>query len=46
MTWNQIKELEIESTVYIGNHSHTHSYLVNLKNEDFISDIDTCIFNF
>jgi peptidoglycan/xylan/chitin deacetylase (PgdA/CDA1 family) len=41
MTWNQIKELEIENTVYIGNHSHTHSYLVDLKNEDFISDIDT-----
>jgi peptidoglycan/xylan/chitin deacetylase (PgdA/CDA1 family) len=41
MTWNQIKELEKENTVYIGNHSHTHSYLVSLKNEDFISDIDT-----
>ena len=41
MTWNQIKELEKENTVHIGNHSHTHSYLVNLKNEDFISDIDT-----
>ena len=41
MSWKQIKELEIENTVYIGNHSHTHSYLVNLKNEDFISDIDT-----
>jgi peptidoglycan/xylan/chitin deacetylase (PgdA/CDA1 family) len=41
MTWNQIKELEIENTVYIGNHSHSHSYLVDLKNEDFISDINT-----
>jgi len=41
MTWNQIKELEIENTVYIGNHSHSHSYLVGLKNEDFISDINT-----
>jgi peptidoglycan/xylan/chitin deacetylase (PgdA/CDA1 family) len=41
MTWNQIKELEMENAVYIGNHSHTHSYLVDLKNEDFISDIDT-----
>ena len=41
MTWNQIKELEIERTVYIGNHSHTHGYLVNLKNEDFINDIYT-----
>ena len=41
MTWNQIKELEKENTVHIGNHSHTHSYLVSLKNEAFISDIDT-----
>ena len=41
MTWNQIKELEKENTVHIGNHSHAHSYLVSLKNEDFISDIDT-----
>ena len=41
MTWNQIKELEKENTVYIGNHSHSHNYLVDLKNEDFINDIDT-----
>jgi len=41
MTWSQVKELEIENTVYIGNHSHTHNYLVDLKNEDFINDIDT-----
>ena len=41
MTWNQIKELEVENTVYLGNHSHTHSYLVNLKSENFISDIET-----
>jgi len=41
MTWKQIKELEIESTVYIGNHSHTHNYLVDLKNDEFITDIDT-----
>ena len=40
MTWSQIKELEKESTVYIGNHSHTHSYLVDLKNEEFINDIN------
>jgi len=47
MTWSQIKELEKETTVYIGNHSHTHNYLVDLKNENFISDIDTAstIFN-
>jgi peptidoglycan/xylan/chitin deacetylase (PgdA/CDA1 family) len=41
MTWSQIKELEKEVTVYIGNHSHTHDYLVNQKNESFILDIDT-----
>ena len=41
MTWDQIKELEKETIVYIGNHSHSHNYLVNLKNEDFINDIDT-----
>ena len=41
MNWDQIKELEKESIVYIGNHSHTHNYLVDLKNDDFIKDINT-----
>jgi len=41
MTWDQIKELEKENISYIGNHSHTHSYLVDLKNDDFIKDINT-----
>ena len=41
MTWRQIRELEKESIVHIGNHSHTHSYLVDLKNKDFIDDINT-----
>ena len=47
MTWEQIREVEKESFAYIGNHSHTHGYLVDLKNEDFINDIDTAttIFN-
>jgi len=40
MTWHQIKELEKENKVYIGNHSHTHSYLVDLENKDFKDDID------
>ena len=39
MTWDQIKELEKEPNAYIGNHSHTHEYLVDLKNDDFIKDI-------
>jgi peptidoglycan/xylan/chitin deacetylase (PgdA/CDA1 family) len=41
MTWKQIKELEKEPNVHIGNHSHSHDYLVDLKNVDFINDIDT-----
>jgi peptidoglycan/xylan/chitin deacetylase (PgdA/CDA1 family) len=39
MTWDQIKEVEEETIAYIGNHSHTHDYLVDLENDDFIKDI-------
>ena len=39
MNWPQIKELEKEPNAYIGNHSHTHAYLVDLKNEEFLKDI-------
>ena len=41
MTWSQIKELEKENIAYIGNHSHTHNYLVDLENDSFINDINT-----
>ena len=41
MTWGQVKELERQPTAYIGNHSHTHTYLVDLKNDTFINDINT-----
>jgi peptidoglycan/xylan/chitin deacetylase (PgdA/CDA1 family) len=41
MTWDQIIELEKENTVNIGNHSHTHNYLVDLENDVFIADINT-----
>jgi len=41
MTWDQIKELENESIAYIGNHSHTHDYLVDLKDNVFMDDIET-----
>ena len=40
MTWSQIKELEREDVVYIGNHSHSHDYLVDMQNNDFIDDIN------
>ncbi|MDC0436231.1 polysaccharide deacetylase family protein [Candidatus Pelagibacter sp.] len=40
MTWKQIKKLEKEPNVHIGNHSHSHKYLVNFKKKDFINDIN------
>ena len=39
MNWTQIKEIEKENFVYIGNHSHTHEYLVDLKKDSFLQDI-------
>ena len=41
MTWKQIIELEKDKNVYIGNHSHSHDYLVNFKKSNFIKDIKT-----
>jgi peptidoglycan/xylan/chitin deacetylase (PgdA/CDA1 family) len=43
MDWQQIKEIEKEKGVYIGNHSHSHDYLVSLKKKFFIKDIDKSI---
>jgi peptidoglycan/xylan/chitin deacetylase (PgdA/CDA1 family) len=46
MTWDQIKELEKESITYIGNHSHSHDYLVDFTNDVFIRDIEIAKKNF
>ena len=35
MNWEQIKEIEKEKFVYIGNHSHSHDYLVDLNESRF-----------
>jgi len=43
MTWEQIKEIEKENFAFIGNHSHSHEYLLDLKLEDFKKDIDHSI---
>ena len=40
MDWRQIKEVEQFSNAYIGNHSHSHDYLVNFKQIDFLKDIN------
>ena len=31
MNWDQIKEIEKSNFGIIGNHSHSHEYLVDLK---------------
>jgi len=39
MNWEQIKEIEKYDFVSIGNHSHSHDYLVNFDFEEFQKDI-------
>ena len=41
MTWEQIIEIEKSSLGTIGHHSHTHEYLIDFSNDDFINDIET-----
>ena len=40
MTWDQIKEINNEDFVTIGHHSHTHDYLVDVSDSQFILDIE------
>tara|TARA_B100001989_G_scaffold230268_1_gene188200 strand:+ start:135 stop:1124 length:990 start_codon:yes stop_codon:yes gene_type:complete len=41
MSWSQILEIEKSGLGTIGHHSHTHEYLIDMTNEDFINDIET-----
>ncbi len=43
MTWKQIKEVEKEKFAFIGNHSHTHEYLIDFSFDDFKKDITKSI---
>ena len=43
MNWNQIREIEKEKFVYIGNHSHSHDFLVEFTKENFLNDINNSI---
>ena len=43
MSWEQIREVSKEDFVEIGNHSHTHEYLVDESNEIIKADIQTSI---
>ena len=40
MTWDQIKEIERENFVTIGHHSHSHGYLIEKNNHEFVKDIE------
>ena len=39
MTWDQIREIDKEEFVEVGNHSHTHEYLVDENKDAIIYDI-------
>ena len=43
MNWDEIKEIEKEKFTYIGNHSHSHDYLVNFEEQNFLNDINESI---
>ena len=39
MSWDQIKEISRYDFVEIGNHSHTHEYLIDLTNKEILNDL-------
>ncbi len=41
MNWDEIKEIENSEYGYIGHHSHTHEYLIDMSESEFIDDIET-----
>ena len=41
MTWDQIKEIVNDEFAIVGHHSHSHDYLINKSDRDFIDDIET-----
>ena len=43
MNWEQIKNISNEDFVEIGNHSHSHEYLIDKNNETIKNDITTSI---
>ncbi len=43
MNWEQIKEISKSNLATIGNHSHSHDYLIDWKDKDIILDLETSI---
>ena len=46
MTWEQIKEIAVSNLVTIGNHSHSHEYLIDWKANKIKSDLEDFHKNF
>ena len=40
MNWDEIKEIEKSKIGFIGHHSHTHEYLIDMDYKDFVNDIE------
>ena len=43
MTWDQIREIDKNDFVSIGNHSHSHEYLIDWNNDKIKNDLETAI---
>ncbi len=43
MSWDEILEIEKEDFAFIGNHSHSHEYLINYEFNEFANDINKSI---
>ena len=41
MTWDEINEIDKSEIGNIGHHSHTHEYLIDMTEKEFINDIET-----
>ncbi len=40
MNWDQLKEIDQSDFALIGHHSHTHEYLIEMSNSNFVKDIE------
>jgi len=43
MNWEEVKEIEKNNLVTIGNHSHSHEYLIDWSDEKIIADLEKSI---
>ena len=43
MTWEQIKEIQSSNLATIGNHSHSHEYLIDWDKDKIKNDLETSI---